>query len=733
MTDPAKNQLKTWMGVAVLFFVGGWAILTLAFIGNAISDLPSVESLREYVPPLVTQVADTYGQPVGEFFTERRTSVPLTQIPVDLRSAVMAIEDTDFYRHWGINLRAILRASVANLLAGRVVQGGSTLTQQLAKTIFLTRQKTLGRKFKELLLTLQIEHRYSKDEILQLYLNQIYFGGGAYGVEAASRLYFNKHTQELNLAECAMLAGLIRSPNRYSPANSVDIARDRRSTVLRRMKDLKFISEAEEKQADETVVSGSAGALLVKEAPYVLEEIRKTLEPVYGTETLEQGGLTIRTTLDVKMQKIAEEVLEKHCADYDLKFATATLIEYKKDLQKSTTTIIVLSTVPPTIQAALVAIDVHTGAIRALVGGRNFQKSQFNRAMQAKRQPGSSFKPFVYGAALEEKYTAASVVDDLPLVYVDVESDPTLLAEPTTYAETQLAILDNLQMTQAQLDAMKKEEREALLKRYWRPQNFDGKYLGPLTLRKALQKSRNLVSIRLVDGVGPRMVVRFARAAGFTSYLAPVLSLGLGTSVVSLVELTSAYGTLASGGFYAEPYFIERVTDRRGKILQEAAPKVSARMNPQTVYLTVNLMKGVIERGTGWYARRLGRPLAGKTGTTQDQRDLLFVAFSPDLVCGVWVGYDDFRPLKKGLSASNIAVPLWTDFMREALKGYPIKDFSIPPKIEFAKIDTDTGYLALPTCPKVVLEAFREGTIPTEFCPYDHTKDIVNESDEVLE
>ncbi len=728
-----KQYLKSWMGVAILIFVGGWATLTLTFIGNAIEDLPSVDSLREYVPPLVTQVTDSNGQPVGEFFTERRTTVPLTQIPVDLRSAVMAIEDTDFYTHWGINLRAIMRATSANLMAGRVVQGGSTLTQQLAKTIFLTRKKTLGRKFKELLLTLQIEHRYSKDEILQLYLNQIYFGGGAYGVEAASRLYFDKHTQELNLAECALLAGLIRSPNRYSPTNSAEIARDRRATVLRRMKDLKFISDAEEAQANATPVVPTSTSFKVKEAPYLLEEVRKDLEPVYGVETLEQGGLQIRTTLDLKLQKVAEAVLEKHCAEYDLKFATATLAEYNRDLQKNTTNQVVISTIAPHLQGALVAMDVHTGAIRAMVGGRDFYKSQFNRAMQAKRQPGSSFKPFVYATALEEKFTAASVVEDNPLVFIDMESDPTLLAETTTYAETQAAILDNLQMTQAQLDKMKKEERDALMKRFWRPQNFDNKYLGPLTLRKALQKSRNLVSIRLVDAVGPRAVARLAHAAGIQSNLAAVLSLGLGTSVVNLVELTAAYGTLASGGYYAEPFFIERVADRRGKILQETAPKIAARLNPQTVYLTVNLMKGVVEHGTGWYAKRLGRPLAGKTGTTQDQRDLLFVGFSPDLVCGVWVGYDDFRPLKKGLSASNVAVPLWTDFMREALKTVPVKDFAIPPKIEFAKIDADTGYLALPTCPKVILEAFREGTIPTDFCPYDHSKDLGSESDEVLE
>lgn len=723
--------LKTWLGVAVLCFVTGASLVALVFVRDALKELPSVDSLKEYVPPLVTQVVDTYDQPVGEFYTERRTTIPLNQIPVDLRSAVMAIEDTDFYNHWGINLRAIARATAANILAGHVVQGGSTLTQQLAKTIFLTRQKSFGRKFKEMLLTLQIEYRYSKDEILQLYLNQIYFGGGAYGVEAAARLYFDKHAQELNLAECALLAGLIRSPNRYSPANNADIARDRRATVLRRMRDLNFISEAEEKQAVETPINQTSAAYRVREAPFLLEEIRKDLEPVYGEDTLEQGGLKIQTTLDVKWQKVAESVLERHLSEYDLRFGTATLIEYNREMMKSTNTQhLAVSTTAPHIQGALVAMDVHTGAIRALVGGRDFNKSQFNRVMQAKRQPGSSFKPFVYATGLEHNFTAATVVEDNPLVFVDMDSDPTLLAETSTYAETQLAVLDNLQMSQAQLDAMKKEERDALLKRYWRPQNFDGKYLGPLTLRKALQRSRNLVSIRIIDSVGPRTVTRFAHAAGIESNLTPVLSLGLGTSVVNLLELVNAYGTLANGGLRAQPYYIERVMDRRGKILEEHSPKIESRLNPQTVYLIVNLMKGVIERGTGTYARRLGRPLAGKTGTTQDQRDLLFVAFSPDVVCGVWIGYDDFRPLKKGLSASVVAVPLWTDFMREALKNFPVRDFAIPPKIEFAKIDYDTGYLALPTCPKVILEAFREGTAPTEFCPFDHITSQMTDVDE---
>ncbi|MBV9081017.1 MAG: hypothetical protein JO102_07885, partial [Elusimicrobia bacterium] len=358
---------------------------------------------------------------------------------------------------------------------------------------------------------------------------------------------------------------------------------------------------------------------------------------------------------------------------------------------------------------------------RAMVGGRDFYKSQFNRALQARRQPGSSFKPFTYAAAMEGPFTPATVVDDYPLVYIDMESDPTLLAETTTYAMTQAAILDNLQMTQEELDAKPKDEKDEIMKRFWRPQNFDGKYLGPLTLRKALAKSRNLVTIRIIDSIGPRKVVRLAHNAGIKSKIDPVLSLALGTSVVSLLELVNAYGTFADGGLHCEPYFVERVADRRGRVLEEHAPKISEGINPQTAFLITNLLKGVVERGTGAYARRLGRPLAGKTGTTQDQRDLLFIGFSPDLVCGVWIGYDDFRPLRHGLSASSIAVPLWTDFMREALRAMPSKDFAVPPKIEFAKIDADTGYLALPTCPKVILEAFREGTVLTEFCPYDHS------------
>lgn len=721
------------MVAAILFSVTGTAVIGVAFIRSTLRDLPDVESLERYVPPLVTNVLDLNGNPVSEFYTERRTTVPLIQIPVDLRRAVMTIEDGHFYTHWGIDLQAIGRAAVANTLAGRVVQGGSTLTQQLAKTIFLTREKTLGRKFKELLLTLQMERRYSKDEILQLYLNQIYFGAGAYGVEAAARWYFDKRAQELNLAESALLAGLIRSPNRYSPVTDAERAKDRRATVLKRMREEGFITEAEEKEANEYAISGKAEGKREREAHYFIEEVKKILEPKYGLERLEQGGLIIHTTLDIDMQRAAEQILEEHLARYDVQYGTVTLEEYNHDLLKRTTdqTIPVeISTTPPTIQGALVALDTHTGAIRAMVGGRDFKTSQFNRALQAKRQPGSSFKPFVWAAALENKFTAATMVDDYPLVYIDMESDPTLLAETTTYAEIELAILDNLQMSAEELAALKEEERKELMKKFWRPQNFDGKFLGPLTLRKGLQKSRNIVSIRIVDSVGPRAVARIAKAAGIKSWLNPVLSLGLGTSVVSILELANAYGTFANEGLHAEPYYIDKVTDGKGRILEENSPKVEARLNPQTVFLTVNLMKGVVERGTGWYARRLGRPLGGKTGTTQDQRDLLFVGFSPDLVCAVWVGYDDFRPLKKGLSASGIAVPLWTDFMRQALKNKPVRDFTTPPKIEFAKIDADTGYLALPSCPNIILEAFREKTVPIEFCPYEHfATEIIEKQD----
>lgn len=718
-----RRTLKTWMAASILLTLTGVAVFSVVFVRNALEQLPSVHELGQYVPPLVTNVLDVHGLSVGEFFTERRTTVPLTKIPIDIRNAVIATEDSDFYTHWGIDPMSIARAAFANFRHGRVVQGGSTLTQQLAKTIYLTRERTIVRKFKELLLTMQIEFNYSKDEILQLYLNQIYFGGGAYGVEAAAKLYFDKHAQELNLPECALLAGLIRSPNRYSPLRDTARAKARRSVVLMRMRTMHFISEAEEKQANAHPVPEANISKRVKEAPYFLEEIHKALEPTYGEEMLEQGGLTIQTTLDLKMQQAAEKVLEAHLSRYDAQYATATLAEYNKELQASTTNHVKLSTQAPTIQGALVALDVHTGAIRAMVGGRNFSASQFNRAMQAQRQPGSSFKPFVYATGLEKNFTPSTVVDDNPMVYVDMESDPTLLAEATTYAGIEAAIYDNLQMTPKRFYALDKKERSEIMKRYWRPQNFDGKYFGPMTLRSALQKSRNLVSIRIIDSVGPRNVVRFAQRAGIKSHLNAVLSLALGTSVVNLLELANAYGTLSAGGLHAEPYFYEKITDRRGTILEEKSPKIEARLDPVTCFLITSLLQGVVEHGTGWYARRLGRPLGGKTGTTQDQRDLLFVGFSPDLVCGVWIGYDDFRPLKRGLSASNIAVPLWTDFMREALNGYPVADFKTPDGVAFERVDAVTGYLALPTCPKVILEAFRQGTQPQEFCPYQHVQE----------
>jgi len=520
------------------------------------------------------------------------------------------------------------------------------------------------------------------------------------------------------------------------------LAQSRRALVLNLMKQNGFISESEEEEALKAPLIPEGLTQKPRQAHYFLEEIRKDLGPKLGEDQLEQGGYTIQTTLDLNMQRAAKEVLDRHLSHYDLNYGTATLKEYNQALLENTTEQIEISTVPPNIQGALIAMDVHTGAIRAMVGGRDFQTSQFNRAIQAKRQPGSAFKPFVWAAALEGRFTAATVIDDYPLVYIDMESDPTLLAEATSYTDIWRAILDNLQMTEEEWKALnkkaklqkkgklKKEEELAeeqmpdeILKRYWRPQNYDGRHLGPITLRRALQKSRNLVSIRIIDSVGPRPVVKLANKAGIKSRLSPVLSLALGTSVMSLLELTNAFATFANGGLHAEPYFIERISDRRGRTLLEISPQIEAALNPQTAFLITNLLQGVVNHGTGWYAKRLRRPLGGKTGTTQDQRDVLFIGFSPDLACGVWVGYDDFRPLKKGLSASSIAAPLWTDFMREALKNTPKKEFPIPSGIEFAKVDTETGYLALPTCPKVNLEAFRKGTIPTEFCPYEHDLD----------
>lgn len=705
------------------------AVLALGlFLKSFLADLPTVQSLDNYTPSLVTKLYDIRGELITELFIEKRTILPLTHIPLAMQRAVLATEDNNFYHHMGIDPLGILRAMGANIRARRLIQGASTITQQLAKNIFLTRERTLSRKVKELILTLQMEHNLSKDEILQLYINQIYFGHGAYGIESAARAFFGKSAQDLTLPECALLAGLPKGPERFSPFRRPARAIRRRNLVLRRMREEGYITENEQLQAM------GAAPLFQKKPPekvnasYFVENVRIQLEPKYGTELLFKGGLSIYTTLDARMQKAAEEASQKHLSAFDDTYAEQRLMALVKDKKipadfldrwKKWKADPVHNEEPEDfpepvpIQGALVSLDPHSGGIRALVGGRNFRESQFNRALQAKRQPGSTFKPFVWMTALNAGMTAATVVDDSPIAFADLERNPRLVAEATDYATLMQMVTDYYQIPR------KPDDPDPI----WAPQNWDNKFLGPITLRRGLALSRNLVSVRLIDRVGPKTVVATAHKAGISSPLDAVLSLGLGSSVVTPLEIVSAIGTFANNGVHMKPYSVTRVVDRNGKILEENVIQGTPGFSPQSAYLLSRLMQAVVQEGTGSYARNLGRPAAGKTGTTQDMRDLWFIGYVPDLVTGVWLGYDDFTSLGKKITSAGTTVPFWTDYMAEATKYVPNRDFVVPPGIQFTKIDRDSGYLALPTCPHVVLEAFREGAAPAELCPVNHDTD----------
>ncbi|OGR83894.1 MAG: hypothetical protein A2902_00450 [Elusimicrobia bacterium RIFCSPLOWO2_01_FULL_64_13] len=686
-----------------------------------LAGLPSVRILEEYLPELTTRITDAKGDVITELFSERRVWVPLNEIPIDLQNAFISIEDDRFFRHWGISPEGMIRAAVKNFLAGRVVQGGSTITQQLAKLIFLTQERTFTRKARELLLALQIEHRFSKEEILQMYLNQVYFGQGAYGVSAAARNFFGKKVQELTLPECATLAGIPRLPNYYSPARNPERAKSRRAVVLSRMRELKYISEEEERLAADAPLNVLQGPAHPTIAPYFIEHVRRTLEASFGSDLLYRGGLSIATTLDSQMQGSAEQIMEAALASFDKTFGSqAEAIRAKEkteNLRQSGTVpkdfTVQPSTTIPKVQGALVALDPKTGAIRAMLGGRDFTESQFNRVTQAKRQPGSAFKTFVWTSALADGYTAASVVDDLPAGFYNDGRSWKLLEGAT--------------------DAFLIEEATRTMRleadQVWAPKNYDNTNLGPITLRKALAFSRNLVSVRLIYALGPRKVVEWAHKLGIRSPMDSVLSLSLGTSVLTLLEITSAYGTLASEGIRTEPYAITKVTDFDGRTLLENSPKESEAVSPQINYLITNLLRAVITEGTAKSARRLGRPAAGKTGTSQDQRDLWFVGFTPQLVCGAWMGYDDFSPLGKKIAAGGVLVPWWTDFMKKAHENLPERDFTVPEGITFVKIDKKSGFLALPSCPQVILEAFNSGTEPKEFCPLDHSLGVRAEAE----
>jgi len=628
-------------------------------------DLPEVHRLEEFQPSITTRVYSRSDRLLAEFFIENRTPVDLDSVPDVLIKALISTEDHRFYSHRGLDFFGIARAAYRNIRARKVVEGGSTLTQQLAKVLFLTPERSYSRKLKEMVLALKIEQRYTKREILSLYLNQIYFGSGAYGVEAAAQTYFGKQARGLTTAESALLAGLPRSPKYYSPFRSRENARSRRSHVLRRMVVAGDISQAQADEADRTPLPSPASVVSRSAAPaaYFVEYVRQKVEERFGSSILYSGGLNIHTTVDDALQGMAEEAVHKGLEQLDQRSGKAR----GKDATSS-------------LQSALVAIDPATGHILAMVGGRSFAASQFNRAWQAQRQPGSAFKPIIYSAAIERGFSAADLLSDVP-VTVKVDN-----------------------------------------KKTWTPENFTRTYQGSVTIRKALAQSLNVPTVRLLATIGTDEAIRHARKLGIKSPLKAVLPLALGSSDITLLELTSAYAVFANQGVRMEPAAILSVTDSSGRVLyiNDAIPSLA--VSPETAFLITNLLKGVVERGTGWKARELGRPVAGKTGTTNDYRDAWFVGYTPSLVAGVWVGHDDHqRSLGPRSTGSRAALPIWLDFMKSAHAGQEPIDFSAPGGLLYRTIDPRTGLLSTERCRSSFREAFLPGTEPRRFCDEKET------------
>jgi len=650
------------MTLLVVFVVTGVGAGVSAFWVLTIlpRSLPSVTALESFDPSEGSKVYDDNDELITELHVERRIFVPLMQIPKALQDAVIATEDARFYSHHGVDPMGIARAIYQNFRRGRIVEGGSTITQQLAKVLFLTPDKSLERKLKEAVLALTLERRYTKTRILELYLNQIYFGHGAFGVEAAARTFFGKSVGELTLSESALLAGLPKAPATYSPFDHLDAAKRRRSTVLARMVDTGAIKSDQAKRASQVALALVPAERRRTTAQYFLEYVQQLLEQQYGADLVFKGGLDVYTTLSPTLQLKAEHVLREGLRAVEARRAAGAKGKPGP------------SDVPADRpEGALLAIDPQTGHIKAMVGGYDFFKSEFNRAVQARRQPGSAFKPFVYIAALESGMTPASVVEDSPVEYpVGRNGKP------------------------------------------WKPDNYDRKFRGPITYQQALEESINVAAVKVQERVGIRQTVDVARRLGVQSPLGDNLSLALGTSDLTLLELTSAYGALANQGTWIHPMAIRYVLDSQRKLLEENAPQGKQVLSPAVAYVITHMLKGTIERGTGVAAKPLGRPAAAKTGTTNDYSNAWFIGYTPKLVTGVWVGYDRPRSLGRDETGSRVAVPIWTAFMSEALAGTPPEDFAAPDGIVLVPVDLDPGG----SCVRPVMMAFVAGTEPKATC-----------------
>ncbi len=744
-------------------FVGLLAFAGLYFYYSR--DLPQISTLKEYKPPVVTTFYSDDGSKIAEFYHEQRVVIPLSKIPDHLINAFVATEDARFYEHDGIDFYSILRAFFKNLEAGSIVQGGSTITQQVAKSFFLTPRRSYSRKIREAILAYRIDKRFTKQEILYLYLNQIYLGNGAYGVETAAQNYFAKSAEELSIAEAAMLGGMPKAPSYYSPHKYFDRAKQRQIYVLNRMVAEEFITNAEASEAmDKPLEIHDRRNLFMETVPYFSAHVRNMVKARFGEDALYKGGLKVYTTVNLDMQEKARKSVQKGLRELDkrqgyrgpLKHLEKNEIEpFSQELHEElkekgleqgmiirgvvvevddikgtvmvrmgkATGVIPLKNmswarkpdpgVPfgrekvrkpsnvlktgdvvlvkaeskdeeeqqwelsleqePEVQSALINMEVGTGHVKSMIGGLDFGNSYFNRAIQSRRQPGSAFKPVIYSAALDKGYTPATTIADTPIVFEDTERDFV-----------------------------------------WKPGNYDRTFHGFTLFRDGLIHSRNIVTVKIFRDIGTDYVIDYARRLGIESKLDRNLSLALGSSGVSLLELSRAYGVFANQGRKREPVFISRIENREGEVIYLAEPEKEQErvIDKSTAYIITHLLQEVVQEGTGWRLKALGRPVAGKTGTTNNLNDAWFMGYTPGYVTGVWVGHDQERSLGSNETGSRAASPIWLDYMRNMLKAKPERDFEVPGDVVFAKIDAETGLLPGDSSEKVIYECFKEGTVP---------------------
>ena len=737
-----RRVLIALASVILLAIAGAGAAGYVAYQELA-TGLPDVSALQDYQPSLVTEVYDRREELIAEFFVEKRRLVHLTVIPAHVRNATIAAEDSRFYSHGGVDYIGIGRAVWVNLRAGTTREGASTITQQVARNLFLTRERTLRRKIREAILARRIEQRYDKDSILQIYLNQIFYGHNTYGIEAAAQLYCGKSVADLSLADGAMIAGLPPAPNAYSPLRNPERSLQRRGHVLRRMVAEGYLEAGDATAAEQEPMCSPGDrphvTHRVNKAPYFVEHVRQHLEDRYGPTALYRGGFTVHTTLDLRLQQAAQRAVQDGLLTVDRRIRRAawqrpsSSVELTTDEALNTARIeavtmvhgasptvrkgellagVLLEVRPdsaivavrksrgvikpegagwvrsvvggparydgdltqlmrrgdvvrvrvteadpenlvhqleleqdPGVQGALLALEASTNQVLAMIGGYDFDRSQFNRALRAVRQPGSAFKPVIYAAAIEAGMNPTSQVSDDPI------------------------------------------EREIPGADTWRPENYDEEFLGPITMRLALTKSRNLATIDVLEKIGVDAACAYARRLGVRREFPCVLSLALGSAEMTLLDVTTLYGVFANQGIYTEPVFISSIVDRFGTIKEERLLSAERVMSPEVAYTVTSMLESVVQHGTGRRVRALERPAAGKTGTTNDFHDAWFIGYTPEIVAGVWVGFDNQASLGRRESGGRVAAPIWLAFMQEALQGRPVTDFPIPPGVRFVLQD----------------------------------------------